>query len=71
MLSCFSHVQLFVTLGTAAGQAPWDSPDKNTGMGFYALLQGIFLTQGWACVSCISYIAGRFFIRWATWEVPV
>ena len=25
---------------------PWDSPGKNTGVGCYALLQGIFLTQG-------------------------
>ena len=25
---------------------PWDSPGKNTGVGFHALLQGIFLTQG-------------------------
>ena len=25
---------------------PWDSPDKNTGVGCYALLQGIFSTQG-------------------------
>ena len=26
---------------------PWDSPGKNTGVGCYALLQGIFLTLGW------------------------
>ena len=25
---------------------PWDSPGKNTGVGCFALLQGIFLTQG-------------------------
>ena len=25
---------------------PWDFPDKNTGMTFHFLLQGIFLTQG-------------------------
>ena len=25
---------------------PWDSPDKNTGVGCHFLLQGIFLTQG-------------------------
>ena len=24
----------------------WNSPDKNTGMGYHALLQGIFLSQG-------------------------
>ena len=25
---------------------PWNSPDKNTGVGSHSLLQGIFLTQG-------------------------
>ena len=25
---------------------PWDSPGKNTGVGCYSLLQGIFPTQG-------------------------
>ena len=25
---------------------PWNSPDKNTGVGSYSLLQGIFPTQG-------------------------
>ena len=25
---------------------PWDSPDKNTGVGSHSLLQGIFWTQG-------------------------
>ena len=25
---------------------PWDSPDKNTGVGCHAFLQGIFPTQG-------------------------
>ena len=25
---------------------PWDSPDKNTGVGCHFLLHGIFLTQG-------------------------
>ena len=36
---------------------PWDSPGKNTGVGCHALLQGIFLTQGWnphLDVSCIG-----------------
>ena len=49
MLSHFSHVLLFATLWTVAHQlfCPWDSPGKNTGVGFHALLQGIFLTQAW------------------------
>ena len=48
MLSRFSHVQLFVIPWTAARQAPlpWDSPVKNTGVDFHALLQGIFPAQG-------------------------
>ena len=47
MLSCFSHVRLFVTLWTVACQVSlWDSPGKNTGVGCQALFQGIFLTQG-------------------------
>ena len=42
VLSCFSCVQLFVTLWTVAHQAPlsMDSPGKNTGVGCHALLQG-------------------------------
>ena len=35
-----------------------ESPSKNTGVGCYALLQGIFPTQG---LNQISHIAGRFF----------
>ena len=30
---------------------PWDSPGKNTGVGYQALLQGIFPTQG--CKLCL------------------
>ena len=43
---------------------PWDSPGKNTRVGCYALLQGIFLTQG---LNPLFY-AGRFFIPSFTWE---
>ena len=40
MLSHFSHVRLFATLWTVAHQVlcPWDSPDKNIGVGSHALL---------------------------------
>ena len=43
VLSRFSCVQLFVAPWTIARQASlsMDSPDKNTGVGCYALLQGI------------------------------
>ena len=39
-LDWYSHVVCYSSL------CPWDFPSKNTGMGFHALLQGIFLTQG-------------------------
>ena len=47
-LSRFSHVWLFVSPWTVAHQAPlfMRFPNKNTGVGCHALLQGIFLTQG-------------------------
>ena len=34
------------TIAPQAPLCPWDSPDKNTGVGCHVLLQGIFLTQG-------------------------
>ena len=56
-----SHVWLFVTPWTVAHQAPLSMgfPAKNTGMGCYFLLQGIFPTQG--SNSLFSALAGRFF----------
>ena len=40
--SCFSHVQVFATLRTVACGflCPYNSPGKNTGVGYHALLQG-------------------------------
>ena len=33
-----------------------DSPDKDTRVGFHALLQGIFLTQKWnLCLLCLLH----------------
>ena len=48
ILSCFSSVGLFATLWTVTTRffCPWNAPDKNTGVGCYTLLQGIFPTQG-------------------------
>ena len=48
MLSFFSRVQLCVTPWTVAPRplCPWNSPDKNTGVGCHARLQGIFPIQG-------------------------
>ena len=47
LLSCFSRVWLFATpwLSLWGSSVRGDSPDKNTGMGCYALLQGIFPDQ--------------------------
>ena len=42
-----------------------NSPDKNTGVGCHALLQGIFPTQD---QTQVSHSAGRFFTIWAPWE---
>ena len=41
LLSHFSRVQLCATPQTAAHQVlcPWDSPGKNTGVGYHFLLQ--------------------------------
>ena len=41
---------------------PWDSPDKNIGVGCHFLLWGIFPTQGSDHISCGSCIASGFFI---------
>ena len=45
---------------------PWNYPGKNSGMGSYSLLQGIFLTQ-----RSNTYIAGGFFTVWATGETLI
>ena len=48
---------------------PWNFPGKNTGVGCYALLQGIFLTQGLnPRLLLLLALAGRFFTTSATWE---
>ena len=45
MLRHFSRVRHWASPWTVAPSllCPWDSPGKNTGVGFHALLQGIFL----------------------------
>ena len=70
MLSRFNCVQLFATLWTVAHQPPLslDSPGKNTDVGCYALIQGIFPTQGLKPHLMFSALAGGFFITSATWE---
>ena len=68
VLSHFSHIQLFVTPRTVDCRLlyPWDSLGKNTGVGCYAFLQGIFSTQASTQVSYVSCLASEFF----TAELP-
>ena len=42
---------------------PWNSPSKNTGVGWHFLLQGIIWPRDQTQVSCIG---GRFLTVWAT-----
>ena len=47
VLSCFTHVRLCDSVGCSLPLlCPRDCPGRNTGVGWHALLQGIFLTQG-------------------------
>ena len=41
-----SHSVMSDSLGPHGLYSPWNSPGKNTGMGSFSLLQGIFPTQG-------------------------
>ena len=72
MLSCFSHIQFFVTPWTGAGQAPCpcNSLSKNTGVGCHALFQGIFLTQrlNLCLLHLLHWHAGSLPLTSATWE---
>ena len=57
---------------------PWNSPGKNTEVGCYALLKGIFPIQESNLQSLISFCIGRwvfffffFFTASTTWEAPL
>ena len=69
-LSCFSHVQLFVTLWTVVCQAPVSMgfSRQEYGVGCHALVQGIFLTQGLnPCLLCLLRCK-QILYHWATGE---
>ena len=70
LLSCFSYVQLLLTLWTVAHQAhlSMDSPGKNTGLGCHLLLQGILLTQGSNLCFLKFLHYRRILYHWATGE---
>ena len=40
---------------------PWDSPGKNTGVGYHAYSRGSSWPKARTWISCVSCIAGRFF----------
>ena len=46
VISRFTRVRLCATLWPVRFLCPWDPPDENTGVGFHAILQDTFLTQG-------------------------
>ena len=66
VLSHFSHVGLFATLGTLARQAPLSMgfSRHDTGVGCHTLLQGIFLTRDGTRVSYISCIGKQVLYHW-------
>ena len=66
MLSCFSCIQLLVTLWTKALQAPL-SIGFSTKVGCHVVLQGIFLTQG-SNLLLSPALVGGFFITSTPWE---
>ena len=47
---------------------PWDSPDKNAGVGCHALLQGVFPTQGSNPHPLHPALAGGFVTTSGAWE---
>ena len=68
VLSHFSHGQLFCNPMDCSPPGSLentrDSPGKNTRVDCHAFFQGIFLTRGQTCASCISCKAGGFFTHW-------
>ena len=69
----FSCVQLFVTPGTVACQAPLSMrlPSKNTWVHCRFLLQGIFLTQRPNLfISCVSCTGTETLYHGDAWEAP-
>ena len=70
LLSRFSHVWLSVTPWSVAHQAPLSMgfSSKNTGVGYHALFQRIFPTQGSNPCLAFPALVGRFFITSATKE---
>ena len=74
MLSCFSHVQLFVTLWTIAHQAPlsMEFSRQEYWSGSPCPPPGNLPDPGFKLTSLLSpALAGRFFPTNATWEALI
>ena len=57
---------------SSPGPSAWDSPGKNTGVGFHTILQGIFLTQGIELEPLMSpVLTCGFFTTSTTCKAPV
>ena len=65
-----SHIQLLHPHGPqpASLLCLWDSPGKNTRVGYHFLLQEIFQLRDWTCISCIGR---QILYPWATSEAWV
>ena len=67
MLNCFSGSDSLKPHGL---RPAWDSPGNNTGMGCYALLQGIFPTQTsnpnllhcWQTLYCLNHQQSPYYV---------
>ena len=72
-LSRFSSVQLFAILWAVACQAPLSMgfSRQDTGVGYHALLQGIYLTQGLNPRLMSPAVAGGFFTTSTIWEAQL
>ena len=71
MLSCFSCVQLFVTLWAIGPQSPLSMrfSREEYGVGCYTILLEIFPTQGLnPHLLCLPSLAGGFFTTSTIWE---
>ena len=65
----FWHFWLFLLETSRGSSYAWDSPGKNTGVDWHALLQGIFPIQGWNLYLLSLTLAGGFFTTSTIWEV--
>ena len=71
--SFWSYPTLWDSMDHRLARLPclWNSPGKHTGVGCYALLQGIFPTWGSnPCLLSLHALAGGF-LTVATWEVHI